>query len=107
MQGFQITFYTQQDRVHDNTPLAHWLLEEAKRIGIRGATLSGSIEGLGHDGQTHSASWFDFSDQPIQLTLIVTADEAEKVFSRIAQERIKIFYMKIPVEFGTLGEEVR
>ena len=51
MQGYQLTFFTQQDRMHGHVPLAQWLLAEAKQLGIRGATLSsGALQGLGHDG---------------------------------------------------------
>ena len=104
MQGYQITFFTQQDRKHGSMPLAQWLIEEAKIMGIRGATLTGSIEGLGHDGVTHAVNLFDFSDQPVQVTLIVGEEEAERMFSHLAQEKVQVFYMRVPVEFGTLGE---
>lgn len=43
-QGYQITFYTQQDRMHGSRPLAQWLIEEARQYGIRGATLTGALE---------------------------------------------------------------
>ena len=39
MQGYQLTFFTQQDRKHHTLPVAHWLLEEARALGISGATL--------------------------------------------------------------------
>jgi len=40
MQGFKLTFFTQQDRSVHGQSLALWLLEQAKEIGIRGATLT-------------------------------------------------------------------
>ncbi|WP_140720621.1 MULTISPECIES: DUF190 domain-containing protein [Gammaproteobacteria] len=103
MQGYQITFFTQQDRTHGSTPLAQWLVEQAKQQGIRGATLSGAIEGLGHDGKTHAINMFDLSDQPVQVTLVVNDEEAKRLFSHLTQEKVQVFYMILPAEFGMLG----
>lgn len=103
MQGFLVTFFTQQDRMHGHVPLAQWLFDEAKRQGIRGATMTGSMQGLGHDGLTHAAGWFDVSDQPVQVVLVVTPEESERIFAHLEREQIKVFYMKAPVEFGLLN----
>jgi PII-like signaling protein len=84
-------------------PLAQWLLSEAKRLGIRGATLNGSIQGLGHDGKTHAINLFDFSDQPVPVALVVNDEEAGRLFAHLVQEQVRVFYMKIPAEFGISG----
>ncbi|MET3354343.1 UNVERIFIED_ORG: PII-like signaling protein [Xanthobacter viscosus] len=106
MEGFQIIFYTQQDRMLGLVPLAQWLFDEAKRHAIRGATMTSSLRGLGHDGATHAAGWFDLSDQPVQVTMIVTPDECERMLEYLRQEHVKVFYMKVPVEFGILGADM-
>jgi PII-like signaling protein len=103
MQGYQITFFTQQDRSHGDMPLAQWLLEQARGFGFRGATLSGSMEGFGHDGQRHSTNMFDFSDQPIQLTMVLLPEEMEKFFHYLESQKVKVFYTRHCVEFATLG----
>lgn len=105
MQGFQLTFYTQQDRMYGQQPLAQWLLAEARRLGLRGATLSGAIEGLGHDHQVHSVNLFDLSEQPVQVTLVVSPVEAEQLLTHLAQAKVRVFYTKAPVTFGTIGED--
>lgn len=104
MQGYQITFFTQQDRMYGHIPLAQWLLDEAKRLGIRGATLDGALQGLGHDGAVHAINMFDFSDQPVQVTMVLSTEEVEHLFSRLEHEQVQVFYTKIPAEFGTLGK---
>lgn len=103
MQGHQVTFYTQQDRVHEHEPLAQWLLAQAKVLGIRGATLSGSLQGLGHDGHVHAVNLFDVGDQPIQVTLIVSDAESQRLFDHLRAARVQVFYTRSRVEFGTLG----
>lgn len=104
MHGYQVTFYTQQDRMHGSMPLAQWLLDEAKKLGIRGATLDGALQGLGHDGTVHAINMFDFSDQPVQVTMVLTIDEVERLFSHLDHAQVQVFYTKIPAEFGTLGK---
>ena len=62
MNGFQITFYTQQDRHHRGRPVAEWLMQLAAELGLRGATLTAAAEGLGHDHRLHSARFFDLTE---------------------------------------------
>jgi len=47
MLGFQLTFFTQQDRRHHGVSLGQWLLEVAQGLGINGATLITAAEGFG------------------------------------------------------------
>lgn len=105
MQGFQLTFYTQQNRMHGQQPLAQWLLAEARRMGLRGATLSGAIEGLGHDNQVHTVNLFDLSEQPVQVTLVVSAEEAERLLAHLTLVQVSLFYTKAPVTFGMTYED--
>lgn len=101
--GYQITFFTQQDRLHGHRPLAQWLIEEAKKLGVRGATLSGALAGLGHDGKTHWMNMLDFSEQPVQVTLILSQEEERVLFAHLEQQQVEVFFVRSPVEFGTLG----
>lgn len=104
MQGYQLTFFTQQNRAHRGRPLAEWLIEESRRMSIGGATLIAATEGFGHHRKIHSAHFFDLADQPVEVVMVVQHDEAERFFERLKAERVQLFYVKTPVEFGTLGE---
>ena len=35
--------------------------------------------------------------------MAVTAEEADQLLARLLAEKVKLFYMKSPVEFGTIG----
>ncbi len=50
MQGFQITFFTQQDRRHHDKPMAEWLLLAAS-------------QDYGQHRRIHSAHFFELADQ--------------------------------------------
>ena len=104
MQGFQITFFTQQDRRHGHTPLAEWLLLEAQKLGLRGGTLVAAAEGFGHHGKLHSAHFFELADQPLEVTLAASAADTERLFQRLRAQQIDVFYVKTPIEFGMSSE---
>jgi len=103
MQGFQLTFFTQQDRRHGGLPLGEWLIQEARKLGVAGATLIAATEGFGHDRKLHSAHFFELADQPIEITLAIGETDAQRLFEKLREEKIHIFYVKAPIEFGMTG----
>lgn len=104
MQGYQLTFFTQQDRRHGHTPLAEWLLKEALKLGVGGATLTAAAEGFGHHRKIHSAHLIDLADQPVEVTMALSEADTERMFQRLREENINMFYVKTPIEFGMTGE---
>ena len=104
MNGYQITFFTQQDHRHKGKPIGDWLIRLARELGLRGATLVAAGEGLGHHGKIHSAHFFELADQPQEVVMALSVEETDRVFDRLKAEGIHLFYVKVAVEFGTLGE---
>lgn len=104
MHGYQLTFFTQQSRKHNGLPLGEWLLQEARRLGIKGATLTAANQGFGHDGKLHSAHFFELSDQPIEIIMALSETDAARMFARLQEERINVFFVKTPIEYGMSGE---
>jgi uncharacterized protein len=102
--GFQLTFFTQQDHCHQGKSLAHWLIEEARSMGIGGATIIAASEGFGHHRRLHAMHLFSLAEQPLEVLMAVTADEAERLFEKLKVEKIRVFYSKTPVEFGTTDD---
>ncbi|HWK55142.1 MAG TPA: DUF190 domain-containing protein [Hyphomicrobiales bacterium] len=104
MNGYQITFFTQQDRRHAGKSLADWLIHLAAEMGLHGATLIPGSEGVGHDRRFHSAHFLELADQPLQVVMIVSTEEADRLFARLRTEGVRLFYVKVPAQFGMLGE---
>lgn len=104
MQGYQLTFFTQQDRKHGCLPLGEWLVQEARALGVGGATLIAASEGFGHHHRLHSAHFFELADQPIEVTMALNKADVERLFQRLRAEKINVFYVKTPIEFGMTGE---
>jgi uncharacterized protein len=102
--GYQITFFTHQDRRHHGKPLGDWLVHLAQEMGLSGATLLTGGEGFGHHRKIHSAHFFELADQPVEVMMAVTVEQSERLFERLAKEGVHLFYVKTAVEFGILGE---
>lgn len=100
MHGFQLTFFTQQDRLVHGQPLGQWLLQAVKQVGVSGATLQTAAEGFGRDGQLHASHFFELAGQPQQVTMAVSPEVAQAVFALLAAQSLNIFYVKTPIEFG-------
>lgn len=105
MEGYLVTFFTQENREHNNTSLADWIIEEAKKLGVRGATLFSGQEGFGHDGRFHSGGYFDLEDRPQQVVLALRNDECDRLFQLIKENDLRIFYTKVRAEFGYTSEK--
>lgn len=103
--GYFVTFFTQQNRVHEGMPLAEWIISEAKKIGVRGATLFSGREGFGHDGRFHSGNYFDLEDTPQLVTMALTADECSSLLATLKSSDQRVFYTRSEAEFGfTCGD---
>lgn len=106
MNGYQLTFYTERNRRHGHQAVCDWLLAEARRLGVKGATVIDCAEGSGHAGAHHAPHGLRVSDQPVQIVLALTADEAGRLLALVQVEGVHVFYTKIPVEFGVIGAGV-
>jgi uncharacterized protein len=104
MNGYQLTLFTVRNRTHAGRPIGQWLLEEAKRLGIRGASLISASEGFGQHSHVHSARFFELGDQPVEVTMALSTEELTRFMARLKEEQLKLFYTKVPIEFGTTGE---
>jgi uncharacterized protein len=104
MNGYQITFFTVMDRRHNGKPLADWIISLAREMGFPGATKLAASEGYGRDWRIHSAHFFELADQPLEIQIMVSVTDADRLFERLKAEKVHVFYVKTPVEFGTLGE---
>jgi PII-like signaling protein len=104
MQGYQLTFFTQQECRHEHEPMGEWLLKFAKQQGAAGATLINAAEGFGHRGLFHSAHFFEMADQPLAVMVSVDERTRQRLLDALAEENINLTYVKVPVEYGRVGK---
>ena len=104
MQGYQVTFFMQEGRRYHGKQLSHWLMQVMQEMQIRGATHIVAAEGIGHSHRLHSWHFIELADRPEEVTIVATADEVEALLERLSHEEFRLFYAKMPVEFGVAGK---
>lgn len=100
--GFQLTFYTLRSRRHNGIYVSDWLVDIAQNIGIGGVTITDATKGIGHDGKWHSASFFELSDQPIEIIMIADQELSDCLFKYLESEKPNLFYTKSAIEYGKI-----
>jgi uncharacterized protein len=103
MNGYQITFFTVQGHRHKGKPVGDWLVQMAKEMGLSGATLIAGAEGFGHHRRMHSAHFIELTDQPLEVVMILSAEESERLLERLNREGVRLFYAKTAAEYGMTG----
>ena len=105
MKGTLLRFYVHENRKHHHILLYEWLLEHAKKIGIHGGSAFRAIAGFGRHGILHEEHFFELAgDLTVEIDFAVTDAEAEQLLALIKRERIRLFYARIPVEFGMIDD---
>lgn len=104
MKGSQLTIYANQSHRVGHTTVVAWLLDQAKLSDIEGATVIEASEGIDSHGKYHAARFFELADQP--LTVIFAADDAhiDALLTRLRESGVRLFYTRLPIEYGMLGE---
>ena len=106
MQGVYLKFYVQEKRHHHGILAYEWLLETARKLGIPGGSAFRAIAGFGRHGRLHEEHFFELAgDLPIEVGFALGEDEAQRFLAHLDGERLKLFYVKLPMEMGIVGGE--
>ena len=104
MQGSLVEFYTTHDRQYQGHALSAWLIDEARRFGVPGATLSVAGSGFGQGRHLHSAHFFELADEPVCVRIIAEEALATRFMQHLEQLGLALFFVRMPVQFGKLGD---
>jgi len=103
MNGICLRFYVHENRKHRHILLYEWLLERAKSIGIHGGSAFRAIAGYGRHGILHEQHFFELAgDLTVEVEFLLSSEEAERLLDLLKQEQVRVFYAKVPAEFGTI-----
>lgn len=106
MQGIYLKFYVQENRRHHGILAYEWLLEKAKKVGIHGGSAFRAIAGFGRHGRMHEEHFFELAgDVSVEVGFALTDEEAQNFLAHLAGEKLKLFYIKVPLEMGVVGGE--
>ena len=96
-------FYTGRNKRHENQPLWEWIVRSACAQGVRGATVTMASLGFGHHRRIEPPNFFQLSDQPVVITMVLTDEESDKFVGSLKRDGVKdLFYVKQAIEFETL-----
>jgi PII-like signaling protein len=103
MKGTLLRFYVHEKRRHGHVLLYEWLLEQARKLGVHGGSAFRAIAGYGRHGVLHEERFFELAgDLAVEIDFAVTDEEAERLLELLRNERIPIFYARMPIEFGSI-----
>ena len=103
MNGTLLRFYMHEHRKQHHIALFEWLLEQAKKIGIRGGSAFRAVAGFGRHGVLHEEHFFDLAaDMTIEVEFVVSDEQAEQLLDLLRKERVSIFFARVPAEFGAI-----
>jgi PII-like signaling protein len=107
MQGTYLRFYVHENRRHKGVLLYEWLLEEAKRLGLRGGSAFRAVAGFGRHGVIHEQHFFELAgDLTVKVEFVVTREEAERMLEDLREAKIRLVYAVLPADFGIIeGQE--
>jgi PII-like signaling protein len=104
MKGSQLTLYadTQGHRKGHRT-IVEWILDEAKRAGIEGATVIKVSESIDDRGKYHAARFFELVDQQVVVTVASEDERIDALVDVLRHAGVRLFYTRSPVEYEVLG----
>ncbi len=103
MNGTLLRFYVHENRNHHRISLFEWLLEQAKKLGIRGGSAFRAVAGFGRHGIMHEEHFYELAaDMTIEVEFVVSDEQAEQLLDLLRRERISIFYARLPAQFGAI-----
>ena len=106
MQGVYLKFYVPENRRHHGILAYEWLLEEAKKLGLHGGSAFRAIAGFGRHGRLHEEHFFELAgDVSVEVGFALTEAEAQSFLAQLASEKLRLFYIKLPLEMGVIGGE--
>ena len=79
-------------------------IRSAQKIGIHGGSAFRAIAGFGRHGVLHEQHFFELAgEQTVEVEFIVNDEEAQKLLDLLRAEQLRLFYARVPAEFGVVG----
>lgn len=103
MKGSLLRFYVHEGDYHSGRTLWEWLLDQANKRGVRGGSALRAMAGFGRHHVVHERKFFELAGaQILMVEFVVTDAEAAELLSLVHQEKLQLFYMHIPAQFGLI-----
>jgi uncharacterized protein len=104
MNGHFLRFYVHENQRHGRQLLWEWLLEVASKAGIRGGSAFRAMAGFGRHHVMHEDHFFELAGSlAVEVEFIVADDEEARLLDLVRGSGARVFYARIPAEFGVIN----
>ena len=108
MHGSFLRFYVHEGYRHRHRLVWEWLLERANKLGIRGGSAFWAMAGFGRHHMLHEERFFELAGTlTVEVEFLVTDEEAARLLQLLQEENIRLFYARIPAQFGVVNPDVK
>ena len=105
MNGVYVKFYTEENRRHGHQLLHQWLVALSRELDLPGCSVFRAIGGFGHHHALQSALFCELQgDLPVEIVFALSPAQEALLMQRLRDEGVELFYMRMPIEFGLLGQ---
>jgi uncharacterized protein len=102
MKGVCLEVYMSEFTTREDTTQYQWLLEEVGRMGLKGGTAFKTLAGFGRDHVQRKIFHELTSNISVVVQFIGTEIEIQRVIKLLVDERLNVFYTKLPIEYEVL-----
>ncbi|WP_240099254.1 DUF190 domain-containing protein [Thermomonas flagellata] len=104
MKGTHLRLYTYESRKIHGKLVYEWLLEQARALGIHGGSAFRALAGYGREGELHEMHFYELAGElPVLVEIIASDEQVQQLLEAIEREGLRMFYARLPAEYGTLG----
>ncbi len=104
MNGLYLKFIVQENLRHKGHLVHEWLVDVAIELGLPGCSVFRSTAGYGHHGRRHEQAFIELQGTlPIEVVFALSEEDAARLLQRITDEKLTLFYIHMPVEYGFTG----
>jgi uncharacterized protein len=105
MKGVSLRFYMNEFQKHNGILMYEWLLETAKKQGVKGGSVFKAIAGYGRNGILHEEHFFELaSNVSVEVLFFLSKKEAIELVNVIKKEISQLFYSLSEIDFGTVDK---
>lgn len=106
MKGVCLRFYMNEFQKHESMLMHEWLLEFAKKNGVKGGSTFRAIAGFGRHGVMHEEHFFELAaNVPVEINFITKKEDAVNFINKIRKSGINVIYSMSECEYGLTTEE--
>ena len=103
MKGTLFRIYVGEAQRYHGVMLWEWLLEAARRLGIRGGSAFRTIGSFGRHHALHESRFFELAGSTgVEIEFLVDDEEMARLIDLLKKEGLSLFHAAIPATFGVI-----